>query len=100
MQNNILVTGAAGFLGFHLCKKLLLDGYYVIGIDNINSYYDINLKKSRLKNIERNLNKNSDSWNFYKTDLTNKENLFSLFNKYSPKVVINLSAQSGVSYSI
>ncbi len=99
-NNNVLVTGAAGFIGYHVCKNLLEEGYHVIGIDNLNSYYDVDLKNARLKNIKDCVAKIKSSWNFYKTDITNKEYLIEIFNKYRPKIVINLAAQAGVRYSI
>ena len=100
MSNYILVTGAAGFIGFHLCKKLLNKGFNVIGIDNLNSYYDINLKKSRLRLINNTQINKSNSWKFFKVDLLDKDSLFKIFHKYEPKIIINLAAQAGVRYSI
>ena len=100
MTNHILVTGAAGFIGFHLCKKLLKEGFNVIGIDNLNNYYDIELKKSRLKLLDDNQKHNSNFWNFFKVDLLEKDSLFKIFYKYEPKIIINLAAQAGVRYSI
>lgn len=99
MKDNILVTGAAGFIGYHLCKKLLEHNLSVIGLDNLNNYYDQNLKTSRLKELEVN-SKNSQNWKFIKCELSNKPSLFEIFRKYQPKQVINLAAQAGVRYSI
>jgi UDP-glucuronate 4-epimerase len=92
---NILVTGSAGFIGFHLSKKLLADGYNVIGIDNINDYYDVNLKYSRLKQLEK-----YENFKFIKGDLADAKLLAKLFDSYNPNIVVNLAAQAGVRYSI
>lgn len=90
-----LVTGAAGFIGFHLCKRLLEEGCSVIGIDNLNDYYDINLKKSRLEIIEA-----YDKFKFYKINLEDKEALEEIFESQKIDIVVNLAAQAGVRYSI
>ena len=91
----VLVTGAAGFIGFHLCCKLIKKNISVIGFDNLNSYYDTSLKISRLKEIEKlSLNKES-RWKFIKGDLNDKELLEDVFNEYKPNKVINLAAQAG-----
>lgn len=87
----ILVTGAAGFIGFHLCKRLMKTGYDVAGLDNINSYYDVNLKYSRLKEL--------GEFNFYKADLTDLPKLREIFEKERFDIVCNLAAQAGVRYS-
>jgi UDP-glucuronate 4-epimerase len=65
---NILVTGAAGFIGFHLSKRLLAENHHVIGVDNLNDYYDVRLKNERLKQLE-----NNDKFTFYKVDLADSE---------------------------
>lgn len=90
----VLVTGAAGFIGSHLSKKLLINGHTVIGIDNLNDYYDVNLKKSRLSLIE---NKN---FYFEKTNLEDRESITAIFEKHMPDAVVNLAAQAGVRYSL
>ena len=72
MSRYILVTGAAGFIGFHLCKKLLKKGQNVIGIDNINDYYDVDLKEKRLENLSNSYS-NNKNWLFFKTDLEKKK---------------------------
>ena len=100
MSNYILVTGAAGFIGFHLCKKLLNEGFNVIGIDNLNSYYEIDLKKSRLKLLNDIQEIKANLWKFHKIDLVQRDSLLEIFHQYKPKVVINLAAQAGVRYSI
>lgn len=93
-----LVTGAAGFIGFHLCKRLICNGEKVIGIDNLNTYYDVNLKKERLKELKK-ISKNK-SFIFKKLDLKNKKDLVKVFEEFKPKEVINMAAQAGVRYSI
>ena len=98
MNKNILVTGAAGFIGFHLCKKLIAHGIKIIGIDNINDYYDIELKKKRLEILSQTSSKNN--WQFNQTDLLDKDQLLQLFQDHKPETVINLAAQAGVRYSI
>ncbi|MES9784968.1 NAD-dependent epimerase [Bacillus thuringiensis] len=91
----ILVTGAVGFIGFHLTKRLLAQGINVIGVDSINDYYDIFLKKNRLKILRENNN-----FEFHKTDISNKEKLNKIFTDRKVNIVINLAAQAGVRYSI
>ena len=100
MKNYILVTGAAGFIGFYLCKKLLENGFNVIGIDNLNEYYDIALKEKRLEILNENFSKNKYNWIFIKADLAQKDFLSKIFEEYDPKIVINLAAQAGVRYSL
>ncbi|MFC2170621.1 NAD-dependent epimerase [Calditrichota bacterium] len=98
MSERIIVTGSAGFIGFHLCHRLLNDGYTVIGIDNINNYYDPKLKEARLSILKK-----SSDFKFYQTDLANKEDLLSLFSneKISEEDrIVNLAAQAGVRYSL
>lgn len=95
IEKVFLITGAAGFIGFHLSKRLLNKGYRVIGLDNINDYYDINLKYERLKGL-----KLFDKFTFIKEDIANKDKLMAIFEEYKPRVVINLAAQAGVRYSI
>ena len=96
---NALVTGCAGFIGYHLTMRLLNDGYNVVGIDNINDYYDVGLKNDRLKDINNNKPSNS-SFNFFQIDLEDYSNLDNIFKNFNPEVVINLAAQAGVRNSI
>ena len=97
MSKFIFVTGAAGFIGSHLCQRLLNENYNVIGLDNINNYYDVKLKEKRLKNIE---SIEKGEWRFYKVNLEDKDYLGKIFEKYNPSVVFHLAAQAGVRYSL
>ena len=94
----ILITGAAGFIGSNLVKELFntVDDIKIIGIDNVNDYYDVSIKEYRLEEINK-LNKN---FIFIKGDISDKETIDNLFNEYKPNVVVNLAAQAGVRYSI
>ncbi len=92
----ILITGVAGFIGFHLANNLLKTQNKIYGIDNLNDYYDVNLKKARLKE----LNKNKKKIIFYKKNLEDKKFLLKFFKKEKFDIVINLAAQAGVRYSI
>lgn len=89
-----LVTGAAGFIGFHISKRLLNDGHKVVGVDNINDYYDISLKKSRLEQLK------SPAFDFHKLDLADRNGMAQLFNEEQFDRVIHLAAQAGVRYSL
>lgn len=91
---NVLITGVAGFIGSHLAKKLIDNGITVIGIDNLNEYYDVELKKKRLEMIGQHNIK------FYKQDIADYEQLQKIFEQENPSVVINLAAQAGVRYSL
>jgi len=91
----ILVTGCAGFIGFHLSKSLLDDGFEVLGIDNLNDYYDPNLKLARLEQLNPYKN-----FTFDKIDISDRELLTKAFTDFKPKKVVNLAAQAGVRYSI
>jgi UDP-glucuronate 4-epimerase len=108
-MKNILVTGAAGFIGYHLCERLIKIGHTVIGLDNLNDYYDVNLKIDRLKELGINSvsaneivfsTKHGDKFQFVKIDIEDHENLQRLFNQFQFDVVCNLAAQAGVRYSI
>ena len=99
-KSSFLVTGAAGFIGSEIVKRLLKNGEEVIGIDNLNNYYDPFLKKKRLIEIEKYCEKFKGTWHFYKVSIDDKDHLKMLFDKHTPKVVINLAAQAGVRYSI
>ena len=90
-----LITGAAGFIGYYLSKKLLEQGCQVIGIDNINDYYDVNLKQTRLEQLNPN-----EKFTFIKGDISDKDMVMKTFEEYKPNVVVNLAAQAGVRYSI
>lgn len=90
----ILITGAAGFIGSHLAKKLIAQQNEVIGVDNINDYYSVSLKEDRLKSIGDN------HFTFYKLNLEDYEDLKEVFIKEQPEVVVNLAAQAGVRYSL
>lgn len=90
-----LVTGAAGFIGFYLSKRLLEQGCRVIGIDNINDYYDVQLKYDRLEKL-----KPFDNFTFIKGDISDKSMVMKAFEDFSPDVAVNLAAQAGVRYSI
>ncbi len=93
-MKKVLVTGAAGFIGFSVCNKLLENGINVHGLDNLNEYYDPRLKKARLEILTK------KGMPFSKIDLANAENVKKLFNSYKPTNVINLAAQAGVRYSL
>ena len=96
----ILITGAAGFIGFHITKRLLIEGFEVVGVDNLNPYYDLRLKKTRLNELKNLSKKQSVKFLFFKEDLENKNFLTELFRKFKFNKVVNLAAQAGVRYSI
>lgn len=94
-QSTILITGAAGFIGMHLTNRLTSLGHAVLGLDNLNDYYELQLKKDRLQQLER-----LDNFTFIECDLIDKNKLDEIFKQYHPQYVINLAAQAGVRYSI
>jgi UDP-glucuronate 4-epimerase len=91
----ILVTGSAGFIGFHLSKRLLDLGYQVLGVDNINDYYDVALKQARLAQLADYAN-----FEFQKIELSEKDTTSEIFKNFKPEIVIHLAAQAGVRYSL
>lgn len=94
-EKRYMITGGAGFIGFHLSMYLLDMGASVLGFDNMNDYYDVELKKARLRELE-----GRAGYRFEKVDLSDKEAVFALFESYKPDIVVNLGAQAGVRYSI
>ena len=99
MKEYILVTGSAGFIGYHLASKLALRNCNVINIDNLNNYYDIKFKKERLKKLSQIFKNKKKKFIFKKIDLSKKKNFFNIFKKYRVKKIIHLAAQAGVRYS-
>ena len=95
MKTKIFITGSSGFIGFHLTKKLLKQGYKIHGFDSMNNYYDVKIKKARFNILKKNKN-----FSFTKGKLENKESLKKIFYKFKPNIVIHLAAQAGVRYSI
>jgi UDP-glucuronate 4-epimerase len=95
ISKTYLITGAAGFIGFFLSKRLLEQGCRVIGIDNLNNYYDVKLKHARLEKLEP-----FEKFTFIKGDISDKEMVLNTFEEFKPNVVVNLAAQAGVRYSI
>ena len=96
----ILITGAAGFIGSHLCLKLLELGHHVVGVDNLNNYYDIKLKKDRLKLIKNYARNKKKKFQFIKTDINNRQKMKNIFSKNKFSTVFHLAAQAGVRFSI
>lgn len=94
-SKKVLVTGAAGFIGFHLAKRLLSLGASVCGIDNLNDYYDVSLKEARLAILEK-----EPAFTFVRGDLADEAAVTKLFEDFRPDIVVNLAAQAGVRYSI
>lgn len=97
---SVLITGAAGFIGFHLSKRLLERGTSVIGFDNLNNYYDPILKKARLSLLESTSSKTGVSFNFVQKNIEDISALENTFKVFNPDKVVNLAAQAGVRYSI
>ncbi len=94
-DEHVLVTGAAGFIGFHLARRLLEDGFHVSGIDNLNDYYDVSLKEARLAVL-----KGYERFTFTRMDLCDRDGMDSLFREQSFGAVVNMAAQAGVRYSL
>ena len=94
-SKRILVTGGAGFIGYHLSRRLLECGCAVMGLDNMNDYYDVQLKKDRLSKLQE-----FERYKFIKADLADKKKMEEVFEQYRPSIVVNLGAQAGVRYSI
>lgn len=96
-SKSIFITGVAGFIGSNLAKRILstVDNVNVVGIDNMNNYYDVSLKEARLKEL-----KSFNNFNFVKGSIADKETINSIFEQYSPQIIVNLAAQAGVRYSI
>jgi len=99
-NKNILITGSAGFIGFHLTRKMIKEGYKIIGYDNLNSYYNRDLKLRRLSLINDLVNKDQNNWEFIKGDLEDYESVREIFKNNKINLVINLAAQAGVRYSL
>ena len=98
MSRTVLVTGAAGFIGAALSQRLLQRGDRVVGLDNLNDYYDPNLKQARLRQIEAMAP--AGAWRFERMALEDAQALMALFAEERPQVVVNLAAQAGVRYSL
>src|SRR5699024_7216533 len=94
-EKRILITGSIGFIGYHLAKKMLDFGTSVIAIDNMNNYYDVSLKETRLNKL-----KNYNNFSFIEYDVSNKDKIMEVFEEYCPNIVINLATQSRYRYSI
>ena len=91
----ILITGCAGFIGFHLANKFLKEKIYVYGLDNLNNYYSVSLKKSRIKILKK-----EKKFNFKNIDISNRTKIKNFFKKHKFDVVIHLAAQAGIRYSL
>jgi len=95
MAGTVLVTGVAGFIGFHFAQALLARGYEVVGVDNLNPYYSVQLKQDRLQQL-----KNYDRFRFQLLDVADRQGTEALFARYQPEIVVHLAAQAGVRYSL
>ena len=94
-MEKIIITGSCGFIGMHLCESLLRDGYVVQGVDNMNSYYNVNLKIARLKRLKK-----YNKFEFSKIDIADDLSLENIFRNFKPDIVVNLAGQAGVRYSL
>ncbi|NTW17012.1 MAG: NAD-dependent epimerase/dehydratase family protein, partial [Syntrophaceae bacterium] len=94
-MKKILVTGAAGFIGFHVSKRFLESGTAIVGVDNLNDYYDVTLKKARLAFLEK-----KAGFRFVKVNIADRERMSALFKEEAPEIVVHLAAQAGVRYSL
>jgi len=95
MSSPVIVTGAAGFIGMHLCRRLLADGRAVVGIDNLNDYYDPRLKRARLATLEA-----VGGFAFHQADVSDRVAMAALFDRHAPRQVVHLAAQAGVRYAL
>jgi UDP-glucuronate 4-epimerase len=95
MSRRVLVTGAAGFIGYHLSERLLKQGDEIVGLDNLNDYYDVKLKEARLARLQK-----SPAFRFLKTDLGDRTGVEKIWREVKPEVVVHLAAQAGVRYSL
>jgi UDP-glucuronate 4-epimerase len=95
MSRRVLVTGAAGFIGYHLSERVLKQGDEVVGLDNLNDYYDVKLKEARLARLQK-----SRAFRFLKTDLGDRTGVEKIWHEVKPEVVVHLAAQAGVRYSL
>lgn len=102
IMTKVLITGSSGFIGNNLILKLLKEGknIHIIGIDNMNDYYDVSIKEYRLNKIEEEAKKTNNKWSFYYGSIANKELVDKIFDTHKPDIVVNLAAQAGVRYSI
>jgi UDP-glucuronate 4-epimerase len=94
-MTSVLITGVAGFIGFHLARRYLRDGYKVVGVDNLNEYYDVNLKLARLGILE-----SIAEFQFVRAEIDDSDRVFQLFKEHKFEIVVNLAAQAGVRYSV
>jgi UDP-glucuronate 4-epimerase len=94
-MKKFLITGAAGFIGFHVSRRFLESGNSIIGVDNLNDYYDVNLKKARLALLEK-----KAGFRFVKANIADRERMSALFKEEAPEIVVHLAAQAGVRYSL
>ena len=100
-KKKVLITGAAGFIGAALAQKLIKNDFDVVGVDNLNEYYDVKLKNDRLSEIKKtSINFTSSKWSFYGISIEDTNKLLQIFSKERPNIVVNLAAQAGVRYSL